>query len=100
MKNFIKKITPLFLISWYHFLLAFLAVIFYGFPSRKLIVIGVTGTNGKSTTVYLLTKILEAGGHKVASLSTIDFKIREKQWQNMLKMTMPGRFFVQKFLSC
>lgn len=84
--------------NWYHFLMAFLAALIYRFPSRKLIVIGVTGTNGKSTTVYFITRILEEAGFKVASLSTIDFKVGEKSWQNMFKMTMPGRFFTQWFL--
>lgn len=98
MKELIKKITPSFILNWYHFLLAFLGAILYCFPSRRLKVIGVTGTNGKSTVVHLITKILEAGGYRVASLSSIKFKIGEKEWPNILKMTMPGRFKLQKFL--
>ena len=57
-----------------------------------------TGTNGKTTVVNLITKILEEAGYKVASLSSIRFKIEEKEWPNTLKMTMPGRFKIQKFL--
>ncbi len=68
------------------------------FLQKKLKVIGVTGTNGKSTVVHLTTKILEEAGYKVASLSSINFKIGEKVWSNKLKMTMPGRFRIQKFL--
>ena len=98
MKELIKKFIPDFILSWYHWKLAFLAAVLYGFPSRKLKVIGVTGTNGKSTVVELTTKILEEAGYKVASLSSIRFKIGEKEWQNTLKMTMPGRFKIQKFL--
>jgi len=108
MIEIIKKFVPPFLISWYHFLLAFLGAILYRFPSRlrqgfggqakKLKVIGVTGTNGKSTVVELITKILEAASYKVASLSSIKFKIGEKEWPNTLKMTMPGRFKIQRFL--
>jgi UDP-N-acetylmuramoyl-L-alanyl-D-glutamate--2,6-diaminopimelate ligase len=97
-KDILKKLLPAFLISWYHFLLVFLGAIIYQFPSRKLKVIGVTGTNGKSTVVELAAKILEEAGHKVASLSSIKFKIGEKEWPNTLKMTMPGRFQLQKFL--
>ncbi|OGZ77905.1 MAG: hypothetical protein A2256_01680, partial [Candidatus Staskawiczbacteria bacterium RIFOXYA2_FULL_32_7] len=78
--------------------LALLGALIYGFPSRKLIIIGVTGTSGKSTTVDLITKILERSGEKVASISTIRFKIANKEWKNNLKMTMPGRFKIQKFL--
>ena len=98
MKELIKKFIPEFLLSWYHFILAFLGAFFYQFPSKKIKVIGVTGTNGKTTVVELLTKILEEAGFKVAVLSSIKFKIREKEWSNKLKMTMPGRFKIQRFL--
>ncbi|MBI2054725.1 MAG: UDP-N-acetylmuramoyl-L-alanyl-D-glutamate--2,6-diaminopimelate ligase [Candidatus Sungbacteria bacterium] len=83
----------------YHWLLATAGAIIYGFPARGLIVIGVTGTNGKSTVVEMLHRIFEADGKKVASLSSIRFKIGDKEVENKFKMTMPGRFFVQKFLS-
>jgi UDP-N-acetylmuramoyl-L-alanyl-D-glutamate--2,6-diaminopimelate ligase len=61
-------------------------------------VIGVTGTKGKSTVTELMTRILEAEGYTVASLSTIQFKIGNETERNLFKMTMPGRFFVQRFL--
>ncbi len=98
MKDLLKKFIPAFLLSWYHFLLAAFGAVLYRFPSKKIKVIGVTGTNGKTTVVNLTTKILEEAGYKVASLSSIKFKIREKEWPNTLKMTMPGRFKLQKFL--
>ena len=98
MKNFLKKIIPDFLLNWYHFAWAFLGAIIYGFPSRKLKVIGVTGTNGKSTVVFLISRILEKAGYQVAALSSIQFKIKDRVWPNDLKMTMPGRITIQKFL--
>ncbi len=98
MKTLIKKFIPPFLLDWYHLSLAFLGAILYGFPAQKLKVIGVTGTNGKSTVVNLATEVLEEAGFKVASLSSIKFKIGPKEWQNSLKMTMPGRLKLQKFL--
>ncbi|MBI2041500.1 MAG: UDP-N-acetylmuramoyl-L-alanyl-D-glutamate--2,6-diaminopimelate ligase [Candidatus Nealsonbacteria bacterium] len=98
----IKKIIPKRIYAnlqpLYHFGLAFLAALFYGFPARKMIVVGVTGTKGKTTVVELLHAILAAAGRKTASLSSLRFKIGEKEFINDLKMTMPGRFFVQKFL--
>ncbi len=96
-KSLIKKFIPPFLLDWYHLYLAFLGAVLYGFPSRKLKVIGVTGTNGKTTVVHLTTQILEEANYKVASLSSIKFKIGEKEKPNTLKMTMPGRFKLQKF---
>ena len=100
MKNLIKKFIPCFLLNWYHFLLAFFGAVLYGFPSKSknIKVIGITGTNGKTTVVNLTAEVLEAGGYKVASLSSIKFKIGKQEWPNALKMTMPGRFKIQKFL--
>ncbi|MFH1841175.1 MAG: UDP-N-acetylmuramoyl-L-alanyl-D-glutamate--2,6-diaminopimelate ligase [Candidatus Nealsonbacteria bacterium] len=97
-KKYVKKITPFFLLNLYHLFLPALGAFFYGFPSRKLKVIGITGTNGKSTVVSLVAEVLREAGYKVASLSSVNFKIGEKEWQNDLKMTMPGRFKLQRFL--
>ena len=97
-KETIKKLFPKFILDWYYFLLAFLAVLIYRFPSRKLKVIGVTGTNGKSTTVELISKVLEQAGYQTAFLSSIKLKIKDKEKENMFKMTMPGRFEIHKFL--
>lgn len=93
-----KKLIPSPILKIYHFLIAFLAAVLFGFPSRKLKVIGITGTNGKSTVADFSTRILEEAGFKVASISSIRFKIGAQEWPNKTKMTMPGRFAVQKFL--
>jgi UDP-N-acetylmuramoyl-L-alanyl-D-glutamate--2,6-diaminopimelate ligase len=82
----------------YHYLLALTAALIYRFPSRHINIVAVTGTKGKSTTVELTTAILEAAGYSVASLSTVQFKIGKNVRPNLFKMTVPGRFFVQKFL--
>jgi UDP-N-acetylmuramoyl-L-alanyl-D-glutamate--2,6-diaminopimelate ligase len=101
-RSIIKKYVPesvfRFFQPHYHFLLAWWGAVKYGFPSKKIVVIAVTGTKGKSTTTELIGHILQASGKKTASLSTIQFSINGGVKRNLFKMTMPGRFFVQKFL--
>lgn len=92
-KKLFKKIQPI-----YHYLVAALAVVWYRYPSRQLIVIGVTGTTGKTSSVYFIAKILEAAGYNVGYTSTAIFDDGKREWLNDKKMTMPGRFFVQKIL--
>ncbi len=82
----------------YHFLFAFIGALYYRFPSKEITVIGVTGTKGKSTVTELINAILEADGRRTAMAGTIRFKIGEKSERNLYKMTMPGRFFMQRFL--
>lgn len=82
----------------YHYILALAGAIIYRFPGKKMTVIGVTGTKGKTTTVELVNAILEEAGYKTALASTLHYKIADKEWRNMFKMTMRGRFFTQSLL--
>ncbi|MEZ7820932.1 MAG: Mur ligase family protein, partial [Patescibacteria group bacterium] len=97
-KSLIKKLTPKFLFKFYHFILALLANVVYGFPSKKMIVIGVTGTNGKTTSCNMIAKILEDNGKEVGMMTTINFKIGAEEWTNTTKQGMQGRFKLQKYL--
>jgi len=94
----LKKIIPESWLGNYHRVLSFVAAWRYGFPSEKLIVIGVTGTNGKTSTSILIGKILETGGVQVGVATTALFKIGAREWLNDKKMTMLGRFALQKLL--
>ena len=98
----IKKFIPKKLFNrlqpTYHLALSFLGALKYKFPSREVMVIGVTGTKGKSTVVELLNAVFEEAGYKTALAGTVRFKIGDKEKRNMKKMTMPGRFFIQNFL--
>ena len=82
----------------YHRVLAITGTVIYRKPSRHIYVIGVTGTKGKSSTTEFIHAALTGAGKKTAILSTIRFKIGDVSTPNTYKMTMPGRFFTQKFL--
>lgn len=83
---------------FYHLTLAVIGTIIYRKPSQHIYVIGVTGTKGKSSTTEFINAVLEGANKKTAILSTIRFKIGDTTRPNKYKMTMPGRFFTQKFL--
>src|SRR5690606_13567507 len=96
LKSFLSASNPIRLL-WYRFK-AFLACVYFRYPANKMIVIGITGTNGKTTTTNLTAKILEEAGHKVGMASTINFKIGKKEWQNTTHKTTLGPFQLQSLL--
>ncbi len=84
--------------NYFHFFYALFGAVRFGFPSEKLLVIGVTGTSGKSSTIFFLRQVLEFAGFKVGELSTIEFCVARKCELNDKKMTMLGRTFIQRKL--
>ena len=97
-KKFLRSLIPAPLLSFYHYLVAISGALVFGFPSRKLLVVAVTGTKGKSSTTEMVNAVLEEAGHKTALLNSIRIKIAETSAPNLLRMSMPGRFFIQRFL--
>jgi len=89
----IKKIN-----NFRHLSFAWWGSVKYHHPSEELLVIGITGTSGKTSTIHFLRQVLEFAGFKVGSLSTADFYINGKLQLNDKKMTMVGKMFIQEKL--
>ncbi|MEK7077042.1 MAG: UDP-N-acetylmuramyl-tripeptide synthetase [Patescibacteria group bacterium] len=99
MKEIFKKFIPASVLRAYHFALAFLGARWYGFPSRQMVVIGILGTRGKTTTANFLWSILTAAGYKTGLTGTANIRIAEREILNPYHMTMPGGFLLQRFLA-
>ena len=82
----------------YHLLQAAAANILYGFPSRRLKVIGITGTDGKTTTTTLVYHILKSSGRSVSMISTINADIAGHKYDLGFHVTTPDSFMIQRFL--
>ncbi len=82
----------------YHWLEALVAAIRFGFPSRKLTVIGVTGTDGKTTTTTLIYEILKTAGYKVSMITSVHAVVAGKTYDTGFHVTNPRGWQVQKFL--
>ncbi len=102
MFKLIKKILRPFLspktVLWTHKIRGQLAARLYGYPAKKLTVIGVTGTNGKTTVCHLIASILQAADYKIGMATTIDFQVGDDIRVNKIKMTTVSPFMLQKLL--
>ena len=84
--------------NYYHLLVAILANAMFFYPSRKLIVIGVTGTDGKTTTTSLIYHILNSNGFKVSMISSVGAIIGEKTYDVGFHVTNPSSLPLQRFI--
>lgn len=84
--------------NFYHFIQAFLAATYFGFPSKKLIMIGVTGTDGKTTTVNMIYQILKRAHLKVSMISSVNAVIGKKSYDTGFHVTTPNPWHIQKYL--
>ncbi len=98
MKNFIRSLVSERVVLLYHWFIAIAANLWHRFPSRRLVVIGVTGTNGKTTVCNLIAHLLSAAGYSTGLATTINFKIGDRVWVNRTKQGMQGRFRLQRLL--
>lgn len=82
----------------YHLLVAMIANIWFGFPSHKLTVIGVTGTDGKTTTTTLIYEILKKAGYKASKITSVHATIAGRNYDTGFHVTTPTAWWVQKYL--
>src|SRR3989344_5102161 len=82
----------------YHGVSAIFAAVYYGFPGKKLKVIGITGTDGKTTTTHLIHHILTSAHKKASMVSSVFAEIAGKQYDTGFHVTSPNEWQVQKFL--
>jgi UDP-N-acetylmuramoyl-L-alanyl-D-glutamate--2,6-diaminopimelate ligase len=99
MKRLLKKLVPAAVVDRYHLALSKLSSARFRHPSERMVVIGVTGTNGKSTVCVMIARVLEEAGFRAGYTTTVSFKVAEKEWLNDTKMTMLGRFRLQGLLA-
>jgi len=96
-KEILPCTVPLLVVSDTRACLADVSAHFYGHPSRDVDVIGVTGTNGKTTTTYLIRSIFGAAGQECGVLGTISYRIGARNIP--AEVTTPGSFDIQRFLA-
>lgn len=95
----LKNIVPRPVTNQYHHLQSRLASHYYGHPQQKLKIIGVTGTDGKTTTVNLLYHILRTAGFKAGLISTVKTVIGNKDYDTGLHVTTPSPLQIKSYLA-
>lgn len=99
MKKTIRSLIPNEVVNLFkHLPSSVLANIIYGFPSRGMKFIGVTGTDGKTTTTNMIYQILKAAGMRVAMVSTINAEINGEKIDTGFHVTNPDYFLLQKLI--
>jgi len=98
-RSVFRPLIPQVLVNYfYHLPIAFLASRMYGNPGKNLEIIGVTGTDGKTTTSLLIYHILKTAGKKVAVITTIGARIGRKKIKTGFHVTSPNSWKLQKLL--
>jgi len=98
-KNYLGKIIPPFFInSFFHLPQALFWNLYYRFPARSLTIIGVTGTDGKTTTTTLIWHILKTAGKKAVMITTVKARLGNRAWDTGLHTTTPKAKTIQNFL--
>ncbi len=99
LKKIVQPIIPKSFINFLHYSESLAAAQKYKHPGNKMIVIGLVGSKGKTTTANMLWSILSAGGSKVGLIGTANIRYGQKEELNRYHMTMPGAFVLQRLLA-
>ncbi len=99
LRSLFKKLIPRLFLDAYHYVLAQTGAFLYAYPSRAMVILGVTGTRGKTTTANYLWSVCNAAGFKTGLIGTANIRIGEEARLNQSHMTMPGRFMLQHLLA-
>ncbi|MDO8524394.1 MAG: UDP-N-acetylmuramoyl-L-alanyl-D-glutamate--2,6-diaminopimelate ligase [bacterium] len=97
-KSTIKKLLGGKAVLAYHYLSSQIAALYFGFPSKNLITIGIVGTKGKTSTANLIWSCLDTAGFKTGMISTANIRIDQQDFLNKHHMTMPRPFIIQGYL--
>lgn len=98
MKSLVKKLLSQQSINnYYHLPKAFLVNTIHGFPTRGMTVIGVTGTDGKTTTTNMIYQVLKEAGKKVSMVSTVNAMVAGKSYSTGFHVTSPDPLMIQQF---
>ncbi len=82
----------------YHLVIAWFSLVWFRFPCNKLTVIGVTGTDGKTTTATLIYRILRSAEISASMITSVHAEIAGKEYDTGFHVTTPSAFWVQKYL--
>ena len=95
----IRTKVPLAVVADSRAALADLAAEVFEHPTRKLKLAAVTGTDGKTTTVHLVSDVLEAGGERTGFATTVDFKVADHVWANDTRQSTQEAVEIQEFFA-
>ena len=99
LRGIFRRHIPKFVLNaCWHLPRAVIAVYWFRFPARRLTVVAVAGTKGKTTTTILTARMLAAAGHRTACVSTAVVRLGDREELNALKMTTPSAWWLQRFL--
>ena len=84
--------------GFYHFIISVFSLMWFRFPGSQLTVIGVTGTDGKTTTTTIIYELLKSADIKASMITSVHAVIAGKEYDTGFHVTTPNAFYVQKYL--